>query len=806
MTTSRRRAARTAAVGVTLLCVAVTALPTTGAAGASPRATRSPMPVKPSAGTWTKPVFPARSVPAYFTRTNLRARVAAGNGTPEQVYSVPTPAGASSVWGDWDGNGSTTPAVFTAGHWRVFDRIIGSSPQPARELDFGTAGDRPVAGDWNGDGRTDIGVVRGTHWYLSLGTTPAGVPGTLQRLWRSFRYGAKGDQVVVGDWNGDRRDGIGVMRRGKWLLRQTASPGKPTISFTFAVPKARKGTGSVVPTFDRHDVAVVGDWNADRTDTIGIVRGSTWYYRNKNNSGGSRFAHLARIVTRPAGGVPAPWSTVAGPTGAACPTAGRKVAANARYVVPSRFLNKSVPYGSTAEAGYAVRTALLKAERYLLGAQYEERWASHRSQIYTDIRANHTTEELAIRRPAMAALTAAIAARTSAHDDKKVGRSRDEVISYADWLIRSIACEHASVTFGGWGSGWQTAHWAQLTGEAAWLIWDKLTPQTRDYVADMILSEADFQLGQPTTYWTDKQGNVLPGFAFNTRAEENAWNATLLELAVNMMPRAPREAQYRAKAIELETAAYSTRADLSRTDVVNGVPLNARLNGSNIFDDGMVINHGILHPDYATNIQVLWWAADLAGLAGKAVPEAAFHNGVLVYDSMSTLPFTAGAASPSGSGAVFQQPGGTIYRPGSNDIYYPEGSDWGTVRRAPFMSFDAHALAYGLAAAPAWSPGDALAWHTAGELQLASQSNTTDGRTYSVDPNVAATEDTYPGREEYAAQQVATAWLALYVRHNAGLRIDYGYYPLPQSFAGVNAWRGWRQPGASSSTRERLSP
>jgi hypothetical protein len=433
-------------------------------------------------------------------------------------------------------------------------------------------------------------------------------------------------------------------------------------------------------------------------------------------------------------------------------------------------------------------------------------WASRRTNIYPDIRATACEEELAIRRPAMAALTAAIAVRTKAHDDKKVGRSSNEVIAYADWLVRSIACEHASVTFGGWGSGWQTAHWAQLTGEAAWLIWDRLTPQTRDYVADMIISEADFRLGQPTTYWTNKQGSVLPGFAGNTRAEEDAWNATLLELAVNMMPRAPRAAQYRAKAVELEAAAYSTRADLTSGAVVNGIALSTRLGGSNILDDGTLINHGILHPDYMTNIQQLWWAADLAGLAGKAVPEAAFHNAALVYDSMSTVSFTAGAASPSGSGAVFRQPGGTIYRPGSNDIYYPEGSDWGTVRRAPFMSFDAHALAYGQAVAPAWDPADALAWHTVGQLALVRQSNAGDGRTYSVDPTVAATEDTYAGREEYAAQQVATAWLALYVKRNAGLHVDSGYYPLPQSYAGVNSWRGWRQPGASSSSTEQPSP
>jgi hypothetical protein len=759
------------------------------------------MPAKPAPGSWSQPVFPARSVPAYFTPTSLRARVRAGNGAAEQVYSIPTPAGSASVWGDWDGTGATSPAVFSAGHWRVFDSLIGDHPEPSRELEFGRPGDRPIAGDWNGDGRTDIGVVRGTRWLLSLGSTPAGASGGGQPMWRSFRWGAADDQVVAGDWNGDGVDGIGVMRRGTWYLRETATPGKPKISFTFGVPK--QAANAVVSTFDPRDVAVVGDWDADRSDTIGVVRGSTWFLRNKNNSG-RHSAHEMRTVTRPEGGVPAPWSTVAGPTGAACPTARGQVAANARYVVPSRILDRALPYASTSDVGYAVRTALGQAERYLVGVQYEQRWAARRAQIFTDVRSTNANEELAIRLPAMSALAAAVAVGTRGHEDRLVGRSRGEVTAYADWLVRSIACEHASVTPGGWGSGWQTAHWANLTGEAAWLIWDQLTPQTRDYVADMIISEADFQLGQPTTYWTDKAGTPLPGYEGNTRAEEDAWNATLLELAVNMMPRSPRAKQYRAKAVQLEAAAFSTRADLVSGELVNGIAMSIRLGGSNSLDDGTVINHGRLHPDYMTNIQQLWWAADLAGLAGRKVPAAAFHNASLVYNSMSVLPFTAGATSPSGG--IFAPPGGTIYRPGTNDIYYPEGSDWGIVRRAPFMSFDAHALAYGVGTLPAWNASEALVWHTAGQLTLASQSVAADGRTYSVDPAVAITQDTYPGREEYAAQQVATAWLALYVKRNAGLHVDFASYPLPQTYAGVAALRGWREPGASSSTRERLSP
>jgi hypothetical protein len=802
--THRSRLAGAAVATLGLVAGLVAASPLDASAARKPPP--APMPAALTPGTWTRPVFPERSVPGYFGPTRVEARVSAGDGATDARYMIPTAAGTSMVWGDWDGNGTTTPALFAGGQWLVYNRIIGAAPQPSTGLTFGAAGDRPVAGDWDGNGTTDIGVVRGNVWLLSLGTTPVG-PGVQQPVWRQFAFGLPSDRVVVGDWNGDRTDTIGVVRAGRWYLRDFASAGRSRKAFAFGRPG---------------DVPVVGDWNGDRTDTVGVVRGSTWYTRDTNTTGPTTpkaakatkrpaarpkpvkgGPTTVRVVAHQAGAVPAPWRTLAGPTGAGCPTAARKVAAQAGYVVPSRILDRPMPVAVPApDPAFAVRDSLRQAERYLLGAQYVERWVGRSLQPFTEIRGKVRDEELAIRRPAMAALTVAIAVRTSAHSDLRVGRTRQDAIRYTDWLVRSLACEHASVTPGGWGSGWQTAHWANLIGEAAWLIWDQLSAQTRDYVASMIVSEANVRLGMPTEYWADKAGTVLsPG---NTHAEEDAWNAALLELAVNMMPRAPRVADWRAKAVELEAAAYSTKTDANSSTPVNGVALTDRLNGSNIYDDGSVENHSRIHPDYSTNIQHLWWAADLAGLAGRQTPEAAFHNAPLVYGSFSKLSFAPDTASPAGG--VYLQPGGTIYRPGSGDIYYPQGSDWGVVRRAHFVSLDAHALAYGAWIAPpdAWNPRDALTFHIAAQQALAKTSGVSDGRTYSINDAVAFSQDTYPGREEYAAQQLATGWLALYVGRVGRLKVDTSGYAKPT--VAFQRAHSFRQPGATSSQRETLSP
>ncbi|HEX4812110.1 MAG TPA: hypothetical protein VFV66_05100, partial [Nonomuraea sp.] len=291
---------------------------------------------------------------------------------------------------------------------------------------------------------------------------------------------------------------------------------------------------------------------------------------------------------------------------------------------------------------------------------------------------------------------------------------------------------------------------------------------------------------------------------------ENSWNAGVLELALAMMPKHPQAANWRRRAVDLEVAAYARLADINSPQVVNGVALVDRLDGANAYDDGTVENHQAIHPDYMTNIQQSWWAADVAGLAGRKVPQAAFHNAALVYGAISTVGFTEGAPSPTGSG-VYGPPGGTIYRPGSNDIYYPQGSIWGSVRRAHFVSFDAHALAWGLDTASPWPARDALAQHVAGQQSLVANNGTGDGRTYNFDPPTANSQDSYNGREEYAASQLAAAWLSLYVSANAWDRqfnappIDAATYaPLPALSQEQTGWFGVTR--GTSPDEGRLSP
>ena len=183
-----------------------------------------------------------------------------------------------------------------------------------------------------------------------------------------------------------------------------------------------------------------------------------------------------------------------------------------------------------------------------------------------------------MRRPAMAALTTAVAARTRAHNDAAVGRTTDEAILYADWLVRSIACQHVAVTPGGWGGGWQTAHWATLAGEAAWLIWD------RSDAADPRVRRADDRLrGQQAAHPADRLlGGCQPARSSaratprprRTPGTPRCWSSRC-----RMMPTHSQAKNWRRKAVDLELAAYASLSDAQSGAVINGVTLADRLDG-----------------------------------------------------------------------------------------------------------------------------------------------------------------------------------------------------------------------------------
>src|SRR6476620_3382209 len=92
--------------------------------------------------------------------------------------------------------------------------------------------------------------------------------------------------------------------------------------------------------------------------------------------------------------------------------------------------------------------------------------------------------------------------------------------------------------------GAKTALWAAYAGLAGWLMWDDpyLSATDRQNIRQLVEYEANRLIGYQVPYYQNAAGNIVyPG---DSKAEENAWNAMLLETAVNMMPNHPNVAAW----------------------------------------------------------------------------------------------------------------------------------------------------------------------------------------------------------------------------------------------------------------------
>ncbi|GAA1061145.1 hypothetical protein [Agromyces bracchium] len=128
---------------------------------------------------------------------------------------------------------------------------------------YGKPDDVVLVGDWNGDATDTLGVRRGNQYYLTNGTTGGTADIT-------FAYGRSTDVVLVGDWDGDGTDTLGVRRGNQYYLTNGTTGGAADI--TFAYGKA-------------DDVVLVGDWDGDGKDTLGVRRASNYYLTNGTTGG-----------------------------------------------------------------------------------------------------------------------------------------------------------------------------------------------------------------------------------------------------------------------------------------------------------------------------------------------------------------------------------------------------------------------------------------------------------------------------------------------------------------------------------------
>jgi hypothetical protein len=141
----------------------------------------------------------------------------------------------------------TSTGGFSAGAWRVSNanaEQLSTSARVFASYRWGRTGDIPLVGDWDGDGTQTVGVVR-----------PSAARNSNRLLLRNsnnsvldFWYGRYGDRLVVGDWDANGTWTPAAVRSGVWSIRNSNSTGAAEETVTF---------GSA------GDNYLAGDWDGD---------------------------------------------------------------------------------------------------------------------------------------------------------------------------------------------------------------------------------------------------------------------------------------------------------------------------------------------------------------------------------------------------------------------------------------------------------------------------------------------------------------------------------------------------------------
>jgi hypothetical protein len=177
--------------------------------------------------------------------------------------------------GDWDCDGVDTPGLFRTSDAYAYLRNANTQGIADIRFFFGNPSDVPLAGDFDGDGCDTLSIYRPSEQRFYIMNELGKDEGGLGAADYSFLFGNPGDKPVVGDWDGDGIDEVGLHREstGFFYYRSTLDTGIASDEIFFGDPGDR---------------FVAGDWGiVDGVYTPAIFRPSdlTFYFRHTLTEG-----------------------------------------------------------------------------------------------------------------------------------------------------------------------------------------------------------------------------------------------------------------------------------------------------------------------------------------------------------------------------------------------------------------------------------------------------------------------------------------------------------------------------------------
>ena len=149
-----------------------------------------------------------------------------------------------------------------------------------------------------------------------------------------------------------------------------------------------------------------------------------------------------------------------------------------------------------------------------------------------------------------------------------------------------------------WGSTstsdavWESSLWAMSVAYSAFFQWDKLTDAQKNYIYKLLKAECNYEL----------QRSIPTGYAGDTKAEENGWEADVLAATLGLFPNDPLAPRWFQRLREFAINIYSQKDDANDKTIIDpdyDQKTVAQLyKGQNLYDDYTLQNHNYFHTSY----------------------------------------------------------------------------------------------------------------------------------------------------------------------------------------------------------------
>ena len=149
-----------------------------------------------------------------------------------------------------------------------------------------------------------------------------------------------------------------------------------------------------------------------------------------------------------------------------------------------------------------------------------------------------------------------------------------------------------------WGSTstsdavWESSLWAMSVAYSAFFQWDKLSNTQKDYIYQLLKAECNYELHR----------SIPTGYAGDTKAEENGWEADVLAVTLGLFPNDPLAPQWFERLREFAINSYSQKDDATNTTVIDPAydakTVKDLYKGQNLYDDFTLQNHHYFHTSY----------------------------------------------------------------------------------------------------------------------------------------------------------------------------------------------------------------